>query len=133
MLPNHMILYRGILCWLLSLLLLSPSSVSADVRISEPHPHGGFMRAAHRSAAFGPHLKDSDAVSGSVVAFEVHHKKDKYGCRPFKVPVEAGARDWIALISRGQCPFEQKVRTAMSMGTMALFRWPMDKRMTVAE
>ena len=112
------------LCWtILGLLsLLDLHTVSADVRISEPHPHSGFMRATHKAAAFGPRIGEQDTIAAPIISFETHPRGQKYGCTPFGSPwydldAEAPAKKpWIALILRGQCAFEQKVRTAMQMG-----------------
>ena len=114
---------------LLNLFLVFPT-VTADVRIAEPHPQGGFMRAAHRAAAFGPRIQPNDVLSGPFIPFEVLQRPQKYGCRPFPLPpmmkrhdvATNGEKPWIALILRGHCPFEQKVRTAMQMGNIIFFR-----------
>ena len=101
------------------------SCVTADVRISEPAPQGGYQRAAHRLAAFGPPIHHNEVISADIIPFQVFKKSAKHGCEPFELntlqPKHGVApsrkRPWIAVISRGQCTFEQKIRTAMQMGS----------------
>lgn len=92
-----------------------------------------------RPAAFGPDKVDDDGLWGTLVPIQMYLNTDKndgcvnasepslrdndgYVSKPVvgKRKTKEPPSDWIALIERGQCTFEQKVRAAQHMGAKAV-------------
>jgi hypothetical protein len=88
------------------------------IQTNSPAP-GGSMNIDFNTASFGP-LPPSSGTLGVLANVATQAGEAGPGCSPFDAANTAAVKGKVAIISRGSCPFVDKVRNAQNAGAVGV-------------